>query len=224
MDQKIKVLIVDDEPDITEFLSYNLVKNNYDVKTASGAKEALEIAHAFKPHLYILDIMMPGKSGVELCAEIRKDSTLNSGMIVMLTARQEDNIQINALDAGADDYITKPLKPSVFLSRIQALMRRSEMPVSKELIFEDLIIDPVNYLVKLNEKVIELPKKEFETIYLLASKPGKVFSRNEILAKVWGRDVIVGDRTIDVHIRKLREKIGEKYVQTIKGVGYKFVF
>lgn len=224
MDHKIKVLVVDDEPDITEFLSYNLIKQNYEVKTASDAKEAIEIAHVFKPHLYILDIMMPGKSGVELCADIRKDKTLNSAMIVMLTARQEDNIQINALDAGADDYITKPLKPSVFLSRIQALMRRSELPTSKELAFEDLVIDPVNYLVRLNDKSIELPKKEFETLYLMASKPGKVFSRNEILSKVWGRDVIVGDRTIDVHIRKLREKIGEKYVQTIKGVGYKFVF
>jgi len=224
MDQKIKVLIVDDEPDITEFLSYNLIKYNYDVRTASGAKEALEIACSFKPHLYILDIMMPGKSGVELCAEIRKDNALNAAMIVMLTARQEDVIQINALDAGADDYITKPLKPSVFLSRIQALMRRSELPVSKELIFQELTIDPINYIIKLNDKSIELPKKEFETLYLMASKPGKVFSRNEILSKVWGRDVIVGDRTIDVHIRKLREKIGDKYVQTIKGVGYKFVF
>jgi two-component system, OmpR family, alkaline phosphatase synthesis response regulator PhoP len=224
MDQKIKVLVVDDEPDITEFLSYNLIKHNYDVKTASGAKEAMEIAHSFKPHLYILDIMMPGKTGVELCAEIRKDNALNAAMIVMLTARQEDAIQISALDAGADDYITKPLKPSVFLSRIQALMRRSELPTSKELNFEELTIDPVNYLIKLKDKSIELPKKEFETLYLLASKPGKVYSRNEILSKVWGRDVIVGDRTIDVHIRKLREKIGEKYVQTIKGVGYKFVF
>ncbi|MEP7267089.1 MAG: response regulator transcription factor [Saprospiraceae bacterium] len=224
MDQKIKVLIVDDEPDITEFLSYNLSKHNYEVKTASNAKDAMVIAKTFKPQLYVLDIMMPGKSGVELCAEIRNDPTLAESLVVMLTARQEDHIQIGSFDAGADDYITKPLKPSVFLSRIQALLRRGDVSASKELVYEDLSIDPVNYIVKVKNRSIDLPKKEFETLYLLASKPGKVFNRTEILSKVWGKEVIVGDRTIDVHIRKLREKIGDKYVQTIKGVGYKFVF
>lgn len=224
MDQKFKVLVVDDEPDITEFLSYNLAKNGYEVRSASNAEEALGIAKSFRPHLFVLDIMMPGKSGIELCRDIRADPELKDSMIAILTARQEDQIQIDALNVGADDYITKPLKPSVFLSRIQAILRRSDAPKSQALNFGNLVIDPVNFIVTLDKKSIDLPKKEFEIIYLLASKPGKVFNRTEILSKIWGREVIVGDRTIDVHIRKLREKIGDKYVQTIKGVGYKFVF
>jgi two-component system, OmpR family, alkaline phosphatase synthesis response regulator PhoP len=224
MEQKIKVLIVDDEPDITEFLAYNLSRHQYEVMTASQAEEGWAIALSFRPDLFILDIMMPGKSGVELCQDIRKNPLFQQSLIVMLTARQEDHIQIQALDFGADDYITKPLKPSVFLSRLQALFRRIEPNASKSLEFGDLIIDPVNYTVQLKAEMVELPKKEFETLFLLASKPGKVFSRTEILSKVWGKEVIVGDRTIDVHIRKLREKIGDHYVQTIKGVGYKFVF
>ncbi len=224
MDQKFKVLVVDDEPDITEFLSYNLAKNGYEVRSASNAEEALAIAKSFHPHLFVLDIMMPGKSGIELCRDIRADPELKDSMVAILTARQEDQIQIDALNVGADDYITKPLKPSVFLSRIQAILRRSDAPKSQALDFGNLVIDPVNFIITLDKKSIDLPKKEFEIIYLLASKPGKVFNRTEILSKIWGREVIVGDRTIDVHIRKLREKIGDKYVQTIKGVGYKFVF
>jgi two-component system alkaline phosphatase synthesis response regulator PhoP len=224
MDKKIKVLIVDDEPDITEFLAYNLSRHQYEVKTASNSDEAMRIALAFKPELFILDIMMPGKSGIELCSDIRKNPVFAESLVVMLTARQEDHIQIQALDVGADDYITKPLKPSVFLSRLQALLRRVEQNTPRTLEFGELKIDPVNYMVTLKNESLELPKKEFETLFLLASKPGKVFNRTEILSKVWGKEVIVGDRTIDVHIRKLREKIGDHYVQTIKGVGYKFVF
>lgn len=225
MDQKIKILLVDDEPDITEFLSYNLTKNNYSVQIASDAKQAMDLARTFKPHLFVLDIMMPGKSGIELCKDLRKDESFKDSLIVMLTARQEDHMQINALDVGADDYITKPLKPSVFLSRIQALLRRTEVnPKDNLLTFGELTINPITYSITIEDRAIDMPKKEFETLYLLASKPGKVFTRDEILSRIWGKEVIVGDRTIDVHIRKLREKIGEKYVQTIKGVGYKFVF
>lgn len=224
MDSKAKILVVDDETDITEFIAYNLSKQGYDVKTASNAIEAMTIAKSFRPQLMVLDVMMPGKSGIELCKEIRKDADLKNTIIAMLTARQEDQIQIEALNVGADDYITKPLKPSVFLSRIQALLRRIETDKSQVLVFNELVIDPSLFIVSIDHKAIDLPKKEFEILYLLASKPGKVFNRTEILNKIWGREVIVGDRTIDVHIRKLREKIGEKYVQTIKGIGYKFVF
>ncbi|MEP7320317.1 MAG: response regulator transcription factor [Saprospiraceae bacterium] len=224
MDQKNKILVVDDEADITEFLAYNLSRHGYDVKTASNAADAMQIAKSFRPQVMVLDVMMPGKSGIDLCREIRKDADLKDTIIAMLTARQEDQIQIEALNVGADDYITKPLKPSVFLSRIQALLRRIDTEKSQSLVFTDLIIDPVLFIVTVDKKPIDLPKKEFEILYLLASKPGKVFNRTEILNKIWGREVIVGDRTIDVHIRKLREKIGEKYVHTIKGIGYKFVF
>lgn len=224
MDIKARVLIVDDEADIREFLSYNLTKNGFKVEVASDGLEGLKRALAFAPHLIILDIMMPGMTGVELCKEIRSRPELKDVLIAMLTARQEDQIQIEALNVGADDYITKPLKPSVFLSRIKALLRRSEINVSETLKFNELVIDPVSFQVMINDKPLDLPKKEFEILHLLASKPGKVFGRDEILSKIWGREVIVGDRTIDVHIRKLREKIGDKYVQTIKGVGYKFVF
>jgi len=224
MDTKARVLVVDDEADIREFLSYNLTKNGFKVEVAEDGIEGLQRAVSFLPHIIIIDIMMPGMSGIELCKEIRSRPELNGVLIAMLTARQEDQIQIESLNVGADDYITKPLKPSVFLSRIKALLRRSDMNISESLKFNDLIIDPVSFQVTLHEKALDLPKKEFEILYLLASKPGKVFGREEILGKIWGREVIVGDRTIDVHIRKLREKIGEKYVQTIKGVGYKFVF
>ncbi len=224
MNTKFKILVVDDEEDITEFLSYNLIKNGYDVQTAHNADDALRKAKLYKPNLFVLDIMMPGMSGIELCREIRKDDQFKESMIVMLTARQEDHYQIESLNLGADDYITKPLKPSVFLSRIQALLRRINQDNNDKLDFGELIIDPDHFTVVLSSQSIDLPKKEFEILHLLATKPGKVFNRSEILYKIWGSDVIVGDRTIDVHIRKLREKIGEKYVQTIKGVGYKFVF
>lgn len=224
MDHKVKILVVDDEADITEFLAYNLTRHGYEVKTASNATEAFTIAKAFRPQLMVLDVMMPGKSGIDLCREIRKDDDLKDVIVAMLTARQEDQIQIEALNVGADDYITKPLKPSVFLSRIQALLRRIDTDKSQALVFNELVIDPSLFNVSIEGKLVDLPKKEFEILYLLASKPGKVFNRTEILNKIWGREVIVGDRTIDVHIRKLREKIGEKYVHTIKGIGYKFVF
>lgn len=224
MDTKARVLVVDDEADIREFLSYNLSKNGFKVEVAEDGIEGLKRASSFSPHIIILDIMMPGMSGIELCKEIRSRPEFNGVLIAMLTARQEDQVQIEALNVGADDYITKPLKPSVFLSRIKALLRRSDMNISDSLKFNDLVIDPVSFQVTLHDKTLDLPKKEFEILYLLASKPGKVFGRDEILSKIWGREVIVGDRTIDVHIRKLREKIGDKYVQTIKGVGYKFVF
>lgn len=224
MDHKVKILVVDDEADITEFLAYNLTRHGYEVKTASNATEAFTIAKAFRPQLMVLDVMMPGKSGIDLCREVRKDDDLKDVIVAMLTARQEDQIQIEALNVGADDYITKPLKPSVFLSRIQALLRRIDTDKSQALVFNELVIDPSLFNVSIEGKLVDLPKKEFEILYLLASKPGKVFNRTEILNKIWGREVIVGDRTIDVHIRKLREKIGEKYVHTIKGIGYKFVF
>lgn len=224
MDTKARVLVVDDEADIREFLSYNLSKNGFKVEVAEDGTEGLKRASSFSPHIIILDIMMPGMSGIELCKEIRSRPEFNGVLIAMLTARQEDQVQIEALNVGADDYITKPLKPSVFLSRIKALLRRTDMNISDSLKFNDLVIDPVSFQVTLHDKTLDLPKKEFEILYLLASKPGKVFGRDEILSKIWGREVIVGDRTIDVHIRKLREKIGDKYVQTIKGVGYKFVF
>lgn len=224
MDTKARVLIVDDEADIREFLSYNLTKNGFKVEVAEDGIEGLKRATAFAPHIIILDIMMPGMSGIELCKEIRSRAEFDGVLIAMLTARQEDQIQIESLNVGADDYITKPLKPSVFLSRIKALLRRADLNISESLKFNDLVIDPVSFQVTHHDKILDLPKKEFEILYLLASKPGKVFGRDEILSKIWGREVIVGDRTIDVHIRKLREKIGDKYVQTIKGVGYKFVF
>ena len=222
MDSKAKILVVDDETDITEFIAYNLSKQGYDVKTASNAIEAMTIAKSFRPQLMVLDVMMPGKSGIELCKEIRKDADLKNTIIAMLTARQEDQIQIEALNVGADDYITKPLKPSVFLSRIQALLRRIETDKSQVLVFNELVIDPSLFIVSIDHKAIDLPKKEFEILYLLASKPGKVFNRTEILNKIWGREVIVGDRTIDVHIRKVRQKLDLDCITTVKGVGYKF--
>ena len=223
-----KILIVDDEPDILEFLKYNLDKEGYQVVTANDGEEGIKIAKAFLPDLIILDIMMPKMDGVEVCRTLRGNSNFDKTLIAFLTAREEDYSQIAALDVGGDDYITKPIKPRVFLSRIKALLRRSERAEQEEgsdvVKVADLIIDRDRVVVKKGEKTIELAKKEFELIYLLVSKPGKVFTREEIFNKVWGTDVIVGNRTIDVHIRKLREKIGEKYIKTIKGIGYKFEF
>jgi two-component system alkaline phosphatase synthesis response regulator PhoP len=220
-----KILIVDDEPDIIEFLSYNLIKEGYDVISALDGTEGLGKAIQEKPDLIILDIMMPKMDGVELCRRLRLDSSFNDTLIAFLTAREEDYSQIAALEVGGDDYITKPLKPRVFISRIKALLRRSSKK-SEENIIEvgNLKVDKDKICVYKNDKVIELAKKEFDLITLLMSKPGKVFSRDEIFRKIWGSDVIVGNRTIDVHIRKLREKIGSKYIKTIKGIGYKFDF
>lgn len=223
-----KILIVDDEPDILEFLKYNLEKEEYNVFTARNGMEGIKKAEEVMPDLIILDIMMPKMDGVEVCRYLRAKPEFDKTAITFLTAREEDYSQIAALDVGGDDYITKPIRPRVLLSRIKALLRRAERNDPQEepsqLIIGDLIIDKERVSVIRGEAEIELAKKEFELLYLLISKPGKVFSREEIFNKVWGTDVIVGNRTIDVHIRKLREKIGDDYIKTIKGIGYKFEF
>jgi two-component system alkaline phosphatase synthesis response regulator PhoP len=224
-----KILIVDDEPDILEFLKYNLTKEGYEVLTAMDGEDGIKLAEREHPQLVILDIMMPKMDGVEVCRHLRSKAEFDKTLVAFLTAREEDYSQIAALDVGGDDYITKPIRPRVFLSRIKALLRRSdrEEPGEDEssvLKIADLAIDRERVTVQKGENVIELAKKEFELLYLLVSKPGKVFSREEIFNKVWGTDVIVGNRTIDVHVRKLREKIGDDYIKTIKGIGYKFEF
>lgn len=225
----VKILVVDDEPDILEFLEYNLNKEGYQVFTASNGEEGLELAEKEKPDLIILDIMMPKMDGVEVCRTLRSKPMFDKTLIAFLTAREEDYSQIAALDVCGDDYITKPIRPRVFMSRVKALLRRSDRSEEQEVNGEtvaigDLIIDREKVTVQKGDEIIELAKKEFELISLLISKPGKVFSREEIFNKVWGTDVIVGNRTIDVHIRKLREKIGDHYIKTIKGIGYKFEF
>ncbi|PHN08551.1 response regulator transcription factor [Flavilitoribacter nigricans] len=225
----VKILVVDDEPDILEFLEYNLNKEGYRVFTASNGEEGVMLAEKEKPDLIILDIMMPKMDGVEVCRNLRSKPMFDKTLIAFLTAREEDYSQIAALEVGGDDYITKPIRPRVFMSRVKALLRRSDRSEEQEVDGDsvqvgDLIIDREKVTVQKGEEVIELAKKEFELINLLISKPGKVFSREEIFNKVWGTDVIVGNRTIDVHIRKLREKIGDHYIKTIKGIGYKFEF
>jgi len=219
-----KILVVDDEPDVLEFLSYNLKKDNYQVFTACNGVEAIKAATEVIPHLIILDVMMPEMDGIEACNEIKSKPKLENTIVLFLTARGEDYSQIAGFEAGADDYVTKPVKPKVLLSRIKALLRRYKEDEDTQDRYEikDLIIDKTRYLVIKNEKEIILPKKEFELLLLLASKPDKVFTREEIFSKVWGDDVVVGDRTIDVHIRKIREKIGLENIKTIKGVGYKY--
>ena len=216
-----KILIVDDEPDIIELLDYHLVKQGFVTKSASNGKQALEIAKSFLPDLVLLDLMMPEMDGIETCIQIRENIELKDTIIALLTARSEDYSQIAGFDSGADDYITKPIKPRVLISRIKALLRRNETSIKNDKILKDLSIDLEKYvaIIKGEEKL--LPKKEFELLALLFSKPGKVFTREVILNKVWGDDIVVGDRTIDVHIRKLREKIGDHYIKTVKGVGYK---
>ncbi len=226
---KVKILIVDDEPDILEFLKYNLDKEEeFEVYTASDGEQGIKVAEEVRPTLIILDIMMPKMDGVEVCRHLRVKPEFEHTIITFLTARDEDYSQIAALDVGGDDYITKPIRPRVFLSRIKALLRRSgriqDAEPSGIIKVADLAIDSERVNVTRGDEVIELAKKEFELLYLLVSKPGKVFSREEIFNKVWGTDVIVGNRTIDVHIRKLREKIGDHYIKTIKGIGYKFEF
>ena len=215
-----KILIVDDEKDILELLDYHLIKEGYKTMKASNGKEALKIAREFLPDLVLLDLMMPEMDGIETCMEFREDNFLNGTLIAILTARAEDYSQIAGLNAGADDYIYKPIKPRVLLSRIKALLRRTESKVNSDTNIE-LKIDIEKYVAILKGEEMLLPKKEFELLALLFSKPGKVFKREIILAKVWGDDIIVGDRTIDVHVRKLREKIGDSHIKTIKGVGYK---
>ncbi|MCI5055385.1 MAG: response regulator transcription factor [Flavobacteriales bacterium] len=220
-----KILLVDDENDILEFLSYNLKQEGYQIFTATNGKAAIEIAKSEKPELIVLDVMMPEMDGVETCIEIRKYPELKNSFIVFLTARSEDYSQIAGLEAGADDYLTKPIKPRVFVSKIKALFRRKDIGTPQQApssTGNGIKIDRERYLVTKDGAEFSLPKKEFELLALLISKKGKVFTRQEILEKIWGEDVIVGDRTIDVHIRKLREKLGNEYIKTVKGVGYKF--
>ncbi|NNF35600.1 MAG: response regulator transcription factor [Saprospiraceae bacterium] len=227
MAKKAKILIVDDEQDIVEFLSYNLEKEGFKVKTAFDGAKAIEKAKKFNPHLIILDIMMPEMNGIEVCEKLRADDSFKDTLIVFLTARAESFTQIAALDSGGDDFINKPIKPSVLKSRINAILRRHDdfKKMKGDVIkYGNITIDYEKYVVKVKKEKISLAKKEFELLSLLSSKPGKVFKRAEILSKVWGHEVIVGDRTIDVHIRKLREKIGSSYIKTMKGVGYKFEF
>jgi len=220
-----KILIVDDEPDILEFLTYNLKKENYEVYTSSNGNDALKKALEVKPDLILLDVMMPGMDGIETCEQMRNSNELKNVIIAFLTARNEDYSQIAGFEAGADDYISKPIKPKVLVSRIKALLKRSasggEMVAEPEI--RSVIIDRERYLVIKDGEEISLPRKEFELLNLLASKPGRVFTREEIFDNVWGNDIIVGDRTIDVHVRKLREKLGDQHIQTIKGIGYKFL-
>ncbi len=221
----IKILLVDDEPDILEIVGFNLANEGYTIITAENGLEAVKKAKKEKPHLIVLDVMMPEMDGIEACEQIRQIPELKDVIITFLTARGEDYSQLAGFDAGADDYITKPIKPKVLVSKVKALLRRYREEEKQGNIIKigDLTIDRDEYNIILKGKKINLPRKEFELLSLLASKPDKVFKRDEILDKVWGNDVIVGGRTIDVHIRKLREKIGNNSFKTVKGVGYKFV-
>lgn len=222
---KAKILVLDDEPDILEIVGYNLRSEGYEVKTALSGQEGIAIAKDFSPDLILLDVMMPGMDGMETCDALRKDPHFKDTIIAFLTARGEDFSQVAGFEVGADDYITKPVKPKVLVSRLKALLRRR--PTAQEddqhlVRLGDLVIDKEQYHIELAGEVIVLPRKEFELLLLLASKPGKVFSRDLIMDKVWGDSVVVGGRTIDVHIRKIREKIGQDRIKTVKGVGYKF--
>lgn len=220
----IKILVVDDEPDILEFIEYNLKREGYQVFLGSNGQEAIEKAKQVKPDLILLDVMMPVVDGIEACKSLRELPEFKTTFIVFLTARSEEYSEIAGFNAGADDYIAKPIKPRVLLSRINAILRRKDKDKKEEqkLQVGDLVIDRESFLVYRGEQKIQLAKKEFELLFLLASKPGKVFTRENILEKIWGDDVLVVDRTIDVHIRKVREKLGDQYISTVKGVGYKF--
>jgi two-component system alkaline phosphatase synthesis response regulator PhoP len=226
MEGKAKqILIADDEPDILEIISFNLEKEGYTVHTANNGNEAIEKAKQLNPDLIILDIMMPGKTGVEVCQILRSQPAFKDTLIIFLTALSDDASQIKGLETGADDYVNKPISPKVLISRVNALFRRAgngNNESGKNITVGNVVIDPVKFLVIIDGKEVILAKKEFELIYLLASRPGRVFLRNEILSQVWGNDVIVGDRTIDVHIRKVRQKLGIDCITTVKGVGYKF--
>lgn len=223
--KEIRILLVDDDPDVIEIIRFNLDHEGYGILTASDGKKAIEEAKKEVPHLIVMDVMMPNMDGIEACRLLRKDPRFNETIIMFLTARGEDYSHVAAFDAGADDYVTKPIKPRVLVSKVKALLRRLRDDYDKEVKLQigKLIIDREAYQVTFDSKVFSLPKKEFELLFLLASKPGKVIKREKIMEIVWGSEVVVGDRTIDVHIRKLREKIGDKYIETIKGVGYKFV-
>ncbi|WP_372774432.1 response regulator transcription factor [Mangrovibacterium sp.] len=231
-EENYTILLVDDEVDILEFISYNLEKEGFKVYTAQNGLEAIKIAEKKVPNLIILDVMMPEMDGIAACEELRKIPALQSCIIAFLTARGEDYSQIAGFEAGADDYITKPIRPKVLVSRVKALLKRTgsggsatvaAVENSNTVAIGDLVIDKERYLIKMNGEEMVLPRKEFELLSLLVSKPGKVFTREEIYYSVWGDNVVVGDRTIDVHIRKLREKIGNDHIKTLKGIGYKFV-
>jgi len=217
-----KVLIADDEPDILEILKYNLEKEGYVVSTAKDGNEALDKAKQFHPDLIILDMMMPKKSGLEVLEVLRLQPTFKDTLIMFLTALNDENTQLRSFSTGADDYISKPVSTNVFVSKVNALFRRVKKQENNKVVADDLTIDPERFLVEHKGQEIVLAKKEFELLYLLAKKPGRVFLRNEILSEIWGNDVIVGDRTIDVHIRKIRQKLGLDCITTVKGVGYKF--
>lgn len=222
---KKKILVVDDEADILELLTYNLSKEGYDVRTAENGKKAIEIAKSFEPDLMVLDIMMPVMDGVETCRNIKENPKLKDTMVVFLTARAEEYTEVAAFDVGADDFITKPIKPRALLSRLQALFRRNKEGGEKDhkqLVINDIVIDKESYTVTKAGVNIPFPKKEFELLAFLAQNPNKVYTRDDLLNYIWGTDVYVLSRTVDVHIRKLREKIGDKYISTTKGVGYKF--
>ena len=219
----VKILIVDDEPDIIEILKFNLENEGYTVISAENGKVALKLAGEHIPQLIILDLMMPIMDGIEACERLRMDKKFNNTLIMFLSARGEDYSQVAAFESGADDYVTKPIKPRMLNSKVKALLRRFKNDYSQILSYQNIVIDSEKYVVELDGKKINLPRKEFELLFLLASKPGKVFKREKIMESVWGSDVIVGDRTIDVHVRKLREKIGENFLKTIKGVGYQFI-
>jgi len=223
-EKAFKVLIVDDEQDILEFLSYNLEKEGFEVDTAENGKVGVEKAKKNNPDIVLLDVMMPEMDGIEACRQLRELPQFSNTIIAFLTARTEDYSQIAGFETGADDYISKPIKPRVLVSRLRALLRRYEAKEAKSTFISvgDIEIDRERYIIIHKGTEMTVPRKEFELLYLLASKPGKVFKRDEILNEIWGRDIIVGDRTIDVHIRKLREKLGEDLIKTVKGIGYKF--
>ena len=224
MKESLKILIVDDDLDIIEILKYNLNNSGYSVKSANNGIKAIKKAKKFLPDIILMDVMMPEMTGIEACSEIRKIDQLRNTIIIFLSARSEDYTQISAYDAGADDYISKPVKPKILLKKISNISKKinSKTNLPEILDLGSMKINRDEYVVKKDKKEINLPRKEFELLFLLASKPEKVFTRDVIMNKIWGAEVVVGDRTIDVHIRKLREKLGEKHIKTIKGVGYKF--
>ncbi len=217
-----RILLADDEPDILEIISYNLTQQGYEVYTAKNGEEALDKAKLLNPDLIILDIMMPKKTGIEVCKILRTQSIFKNTLIIFLTALDDEPTHIKGLETGADDYISKPISPKILISRVNAIFRRLNKEEDKTLKIGNIEIDLTKFMVAVNKVDIVLAKKEFELLYLLASKPGRVFLRNEILTQVWGTEVIVGDRTIDVHIRKIRQKLGLDCITTVKGVGYKF--
>ena len=222
---KEKILLVDDEPDVIEFLGYNLKKEGYRIYTSTNGNEAIGIAKKEIPDLIIMDVMMPEMDGMETCYELKKIPSLKNTLVTFLSARNEDYSQVAGFDAGADDYITKPIKPRLLVKKVDALLKRNHFDrnkIEESIEIGDICIDRERYQITKKGIVMNLPKKEFEILSLLMKKPGKVFSRESIMDSIWENEVVVGDRTIDVHIRKLREKIGESYIKTVKGVGYKF--